>query len=620
MTDLRRMEEALQNAANAGDTAAAQAIAAEIRNALQRQNPRLGMPDPVQLGQEGMPAAIRAAVREESRPAQAYAGAGGALAVAAKAVDQFLPRAEVMTRGGEPFPKRPQPDTSLADWQSLNRASPDAIGGNILGNAALFGSMPTRVGGGVGGLGLRYPLLASRTGMVADSAITGGLLNAAATPGDFRERANAGVLGMTGAAVPAVYASVASARRATTRAGKRIAVGEGLRAELGDAGSERLLASLESPDPGTMLGVQSSAAMRSGEPTLEVLEQGSRASRGDLWRDFDRQNAASRWSALTGRAGTPEELGYLRAERDRITGLRRDAALGAMGGEFYPTGRKLEGLAAYLDDLSKGAHRPNKDVQTLVGYVRGELDKGVTPEQLYTVRKVLTDGIKSGSNSELSQAARAARPQRVELIGKIDDVLNDMSGGEWQKYLDAYKGASPAITSKEALQNVVSSLERGQPTGTVPSALGESAAWRTVGNLRDRFGQKQFGSVMFDRLLPEDRALLETLVDNLKRQSDVMSARGVLGSHTAPLLANAQRAGGITGVLASGAERAVPFGGVLSAGVFNSLGRKAEEELARLLQDPRALAEALEAAKRAQLVASGASRAGAAAGAGFRAR
>jgi hypothetical protein len=222
--------------------------------------------------------------------------------------------------------------------------------------------------------------------------------------------------------------------------------------------------------------------------------------------------------------------------------------------------------------------------------------------------------VKAGRTDQLSSSIKAARAQRMEVVGMIDDLLEDLSGGGWKDYLRRYMVESGPITSKQALQDIATSVKRGQPEGAVPTAMGESAAWKTLGNLRDRFGQKEFGSKLFDRLTPDDRELLNTLVDNLKRQSDVMSAKGVLGSHTAPLLASSQRAGNVTGILSSAAERSIPLGGILASNAFNSLGRKAEEELARLLQDPSALAEALEAAARARALAAGASRAGGASG------
>jgi len=47
------------------------------------------------------------------------------------------------------------------------------------------------------------------------------------------------------------------------------------------------------------------------------------------------------------------------------------------------------------------------------------------------------------------------------------------------------------------------------------------------------------------------------------------------------------------------------------------MGRKAEEELARVLQDPRLLAQAMERAKNARMLMESSQRVGAAAGRGY---
>jgi hypothetical protein len=607
LSDFKRFEQALQNAEKAGDVEAARSIAAAMREAMLRSDPSLGAPNPIRLGQEAMPDAIRETLRGASRPAQVMSGVGSAAGIAGEGIKELFSKGDA---------------ANLENWRSVAGATGDTIGGNLLGNISMFGAGPTRLGTSAVGAVTKVPAwLASRPGMVADTAATAGLLNTLATPGDARERLTAGGMSLAASlGVPALYATGAGARRVLTRGGKRVSVGEGVLAEVGDEGHARLLDALRSPDPAAALAVSSSAAMRSGEPTLEVLERGSRSSRGDLWRDFDRLNAQARWNALTGRAGTPEELAHLKALRDSRTGGLRDEALeNAQLTAQLTRGNAisepmLKQFSQKLADWRSGKLRPNKDVQTLADYLEQEIKQGMTPEQLYEVRKVLTEGVKAGRTDQLSSSIKAARAQRMEVVGMIDDLLEDLSGGGWKDYLRRYMVESGPITSKQALQDIATSVKRGQPEGAVPTAMGESAAWKTLGNLRDRFGQKEFGSKLFDRLTPDDRELLNTLVDNLKRQSDVMSAKGVLGSHTAPLLASSQRAGNVTGILSSAAERSIPLGGILASNAFNSLGRKAEEELARLLQDPSALAEALEAAARARALAAGASRAGGASG------
>jgi hypothetical protein len=198
----------------------------------------------------------------------------------------------------------------------------------------------------------------------------------------------------------------------------------------------------------------------------------------------------------------------------------------------------------------------------------------------------------------------------------IDETLGTLSGGGWKEYLSKHSAGMKPIESKQALQDIVGSLERGMPTGVVPPAMGESPAWKTVGTLRDRFGQKELGKRTVDTLLPEDRELVDAIVDSLKRQADAMTSKATLGSPTAPLLASAGRADAVSRtVLQNGVGKLLPGGDILASKLFDKLGRQGEEALARLLQDPDAMAEAIASAIRARQLKGGMSRAGAAAGA-----
>lgn len=615
MEELKRMEAALLAAEKAGDVDAAKAIAGDMMRVMQRSNPSLGMPEPRTIGRDALPKIIQDFVKQEDKSDQVLMGAGSAAVLAREG-----------TRGLAGY-MNPQ---TVAEQKAIRDASPMSQLGNVGGNVAMFSSIPTRgiasAASGISGmLGKAAPAaLQSRPAVVLDTALTAGLLNAATEPGSVSERAQAGILSAgVSSAAPGLYATGAGARRMMTRGGKRVSVGEGILAEAGDENADRIIASLRQPDPVEgILGVRNSSAVRSGNPTIEALESGSRVQRGDLWRNFDTDNASARWDALRRASGTPEELAGMKATRDNVTGAMRDEALSnanttaAMTRGSSISDEMLSPFQAKVNEYRTGGLRPNRDVQTLANWLEGEIKQGVTPEQLYEMRKALTDGVKAGRNDELSNAIKASRAQRMELVKMIDENLNTLSGGFWGDYMKRYSKDSLPITSKQALLDVVTALERGQPLGEVPSAMGNS--WKTVGNLRDRFGQKEIGGRLFDRMTPEDRQVMNALVDNLKRQSDVMTTRATIGSPTAGLLANAGRASGITqGVVEMGANRAVPLGGMLVSGAFDRFGRKAEEELAKLLQDPDALVQAILSAQNARRIAGASSRVGAGSGAAY---
>jgi hypothetical protein len=262
--------------------------------------------------------------------------------------------------------------------------------------------------------------------------------------------------------------------------------------------------------------------------------------------------------------------------------------------------KKYQGLVRYLDNLKTGELRPNPDVQRMVGYVDDQLMQGVTPSQLYTIRKVLTDGVKAAPTSELSQAARAARPQRMEIIGKIDDILDNLSEGQWRKYMKTYADVSKPIASKEAMQNIMRDMSVRTPLGETPKVIGESAGYPTVERLMRKYGEKKFGSQVFDRLLPEDRAVLRAISDDLYSSAQAMGMRAAPGSPTATYLQAGGRANTVADELAG---MAVPKSAA-SALSLNALRDRAsqlkQEQLIGMLQNPEMLARALERAKTAE--------------------
>lgn len=590
---------ALELAVSQKNMAAANEIGLLLKQSRQRNEP---LPPPAQLGQAGMPDAIKSTIREQfGKPAQVLAGAGSATMVAGHAAANLV--------GADN-------DAAMQNWKAVSGATPYTTGGNIAGNVGMFGVAPAgAVGAGMRMAGRTLP----RLGAVADMVGTQGVLAAVTTPGDASERIKAAMLGMGGAAVPGVVGAVQGARRMTTNQGSRLGLAEGLRRELGQ-NADGLAVRLDGTYPASRYGVNPSSAMLTRHPTLEALETGSRTRTGDQWTRFDRMNAEARWGAIEGAAGTPAELATIRAARDALSSPKRVEALGATGGALkVGKGSPYGGLTEKLESLTTGAERPNPSVQAMVGYVNKELEKGVTPEQLYSVRKFLTEGYKSGPPSELANSVKGANFQRREIIEQLDNVLDDMSGGKWADYLKTYKEASPLINSRESLLKIKGSLEKNLPTGMVPPVMGEKVRPTALGAALRQFGEKQFGTQTFDRLLPADRQMLTTLLEDMHNQAGVLSSATKMGSPTAPLTANAGRVNALTSGLVDETVGKIPLvGNNLGASVKGSMARTSEEALAELLKNPKLLAETLRRAKEAGELLRRSGQVGAGAGAGAR--
>jgi len=507
-------------------------------------------------------------------------------------------------------------NASMQNWKAVAGATPYTQGGNIGGNVGMFSVLPAgAVGTGMAMAGRTLP----RLGAVADMAATQGGLAAATTPGDAGERTLAGLLGVGSGAIPGAVGAVQGARRMVTKEGKQLDLAEGLRRELGKD-SEGLTTSLEGTYPASRYGVNPTAAMLTRHPTLEVMETGSRARTGDQWAQFDRMNAEARWGAIESAAGTPQELATIRAARDALASPKRTEALSATGGSLkVGKGSPYGDLTEKLDSLTTGVERPNPAVQAMVGYVNKELEKGVTPEQLYSVRKFLSEGYKSGPPTELANSVKGANVQRREIIAQLDNVLDDMSGGKWADYLKTYKEASPLINSRESLLKIKGALEKNLPEGMVPPAMGEKVRPTALGSALRQFGEKQFGTQTFDRLLPSDRQMLSTFLEDMNAQAGVLSSATKMGSPTASLMANSGRVGGITNAAIDAAGNAIPLaGGAMAASAKGSLARTNEEALAELLKNPKKLADELRRAKVAAELLRKSGQVGAGAGAGAR--
>lgn len=604
---LQQLEAGLKAAADEGNVAAATEIANEIRRSMQQQNPSLGAPVPFAPGRGSMASSIKEEAKGRTPTEQVFGGVGTSMPLAWQGLTGLFGKDD---------------KSSTQDWKALRDATPLTSVGGMSGDAGLFGALPGQaILRATNVVGKAPAWMTGRTAAVADTGITGIGTNYALTPGESQDRIlPALTAGPLAAAAPAIFGIGSAINRSVSQGGRQTNVGEGLLTEAGDR-ADSLISALRGPDPAAPIGVLSSAAAKTQDPTVQVLESGARAKRGDLWKPFDRENARARWDALLSRAGTPEELEGLQGSLSGKTGALREQALAdaqlstifSKSGDV--TAPMLKPLQQKIQDWRFGL-RPNRDVQSLANYIEGELKQGVTPEQLYEVRKTLTDGIKAGRNDELSNAIKSARVQRVQAVKLIDETLDTLSGGGWKEYLKTHSAGMKPIESKQALQDIATSLQRGMPPGVVPPAMGEAAAWKTVGNLRDKYGQKELGSKTVDTLLPEDRELVNLIADSLKRQADSMTSKATLGSPTAALLANSGRAEGVTrNVIDGGINKVLPFGSVLSSKVFDSMGRKAEEELSRLLQDPNALAEALVKAMRSREILELTSRGGAASGA-----
>ena len=504
------------------------------------------------------------------------------------------------------LPPAPAPTKEeIEQTKMIRQATPYTQGGGIAGDIALFAPLPARA---INALSMGQKLT-SRAGQALDVAATGAATQAATSPED---RMTAAMLGSLGGVVPAITGGTQRALPQSMGGVSRPQTqGEIFLRDFGND-SENLIRALKS-DYLSVPGVSGSSAVVTRNPLLQSLETGSRTSQGDLWIPHDIKNETARFNALINAAGTKAEREVLAAERDRVTSLLRERAFkeAETTPDTLSMAPSINKMRETVYELKTGENRPNPAVQKISSYVERELfnPEGTTPQQLYTVRKVLTGQIKAGANDEIGAAAAAARKETLQLVNQIDDTLNSLSGGKWSDYLQKYGDMSKELSSKTALQNAIDDMTVNLAMGRVPPSLSGKTGESTLSRAVNKYALKDFGSKTIDQLTPEHRALVEALKKDLEANASAMNFRATGGPGTAQYLASSNKSKQLAKQLAEtvvGSSIAGPAGGVAAnaAGsiISNALSKSDEgaKILARLLQDPKYLAAMLEKAKKSQ--------------------
>ena len=521
------------------------------------------------------------------------------------------------------------PRQDIEELKMVRQATPGTQLGSIGGEAGMGFALPMRSVSMIPGVSRMIPSLGGRIGQTVEMAGTSAATSAALTPED---RTGAAIAGGMGGALPAAVGVVQRALpRGMGGVGAREVVGEQIARDAGD--TAQLIRDLRGgyePVP----GVRGSSAVVTQNPLMQTLETGSRVQSPELYRPFDIENARARYAALLERAGTPKEMEALRARRDEITGSAREQAFGqaertAREGGSLGLAPNLDAINKELLILEKGEQRGNPAVQKLVQYVKSQVanPEGITPQQLYTVRQVLTGQLKTGLTEDIGASAAVSRRQTMGVVKGIDENLDGLSDGAWSQYLAKYGAESKDINSRKALQDVIDKISRGMAEGNVPASLKGYGGELPFGRAVETASQKQFGSKTIDQLTQPDRQLVEALKNDLFRSSQAMNMRATGGPGTATEMAASNRAGDLSRVLANQAATGVGamIGGLPGAAVgqltgsvvgkaLMQSGQKGQEILARLLQDPQAMAAVLEKARRSQAQLQAAKRAGVVAG------
>lgn len=326
-----------------------------------------------------------------------------------------------------------------------------------------------------------------------------------------------------------------------------------------------------------------STAELTGDPALFRAQRTAQAQNAAQWAPFREAQAQARFENLQSATGGADNLDALVRARDEATDTLRQKALSAASNDQWfhvPVVNALQNIVG-------GDTITNPATRSIVGYVQSALDSGITPQRLYTVRKVLTDGLNGPMviGDQISNSAKLAGADTMKIVGAIDDALDRASGGKWSRYLAKYQQMSGPVNDALASSNVREAYAReGAPQlGGVPEVTGSN-----LGRAVDKFGSNDYGQTFSD----DTRARIQALQDNLAMTEQPQKLLRLVGtsgggSNTPMDLFAATRSG--IGNAVGGALARVP----IVSSLIKGAGAATDAALNRALMYPDAFTSAV---------------------------
>ena len=367
-----------------------------------------------------------------------------------------------------------------------------------------------------------------------------------------------------------------------------------------------LLQQLDTSRPNTP-GLRLTAAQATQEPYITQLERINRGIQdaSPSWVDNEALQTSAVYDEVSGLVrGADQQLAGAREARAIASDPLRVSALEKANqqDQIFRTGARdlalgqLEGVAGANPGASKLA-------TMVLNVVKEQGEEGAlkygqpSAERLYSVRKNIGDALKPKgiTLSEMEASAKDAGVYAKDLKKGVDNVLNDASGGEWQKYLDAFKAGSKDVNSAEALNEIRKELlEQVGPSKGINQNGSPIITRSFLARLIGKYGTGPYG----DKLSPTARKALENVRKDLQRiespQANYRGAAAPSGTGTASDAAALASALGAPNFLTRG----------LSTG-YNFLSKAGSEGrakyLAKLLQDQDAAARGIRAAQQVQI-------------------
>lgn len=518
------------------------------------------------------------------------------------------PNVTGLVTGKQPLSRNEERRQAMTDTLRDLGADPDSpdfqlakiateVGGTLpIGGVAgkFLGTVAPRLGAAVASGGLStgarvapgvLPALADTGIRVAGGAINGALSAGAINPSDAPAGAALGgalpVATKAAGAVGRVVGKALSPNVAKNEAVQRIA------SELGDE-VPQVVADIGTYYPKGAENIPVSAAAATKNPALAQLEQGSRLRSAPEWQAFDVNQTKAAYGNVLEATKEAEDLASRAAARRDNWQQAWDTAASNMKPRLWRQRMTQFGADLRQAELSPEASNPN--VRAVIDAVNGEMDRvgpNFTPSHLQQLRANLNGKVQPLSPDVFKSAPRD-NPAIISLKQEMDDILNTVTGGKWQRVLEGYAKDSEAVNAARAAQRVRNAYTDAETGRIVSPVIATDVPRVTAANLNSAMNAARMPDKSL-ALSPAANQRLEATLEALRRQGVVQdlkrSASAGGGSDT------------VSNAIASGIAQQTGAPSLV-AQALSALRRagmgKQDQATAQLLSNPTELAAALD--------------------------
>lgn len=565
MADLAQLERALVNADAAGDMAAAQTLAGEIR----RMRGEVGaggtakpQAAPLKIGKDAFPDALRETLRETDWGTRNIAGAGTAL--------------RNVWEGGKQLFGLGNEDNIRNQRIIADEAPVGAIAGNIATYAPLA--------------------LVPGANTIAGGAALGAATGAAQPTLDGESRlANAAVGGAVGGAVPAAIRAGKTAKAALidpfTDAGRtRIAGGVINRTAANPQAAAQRMAAARGQTP----GFSPTAGQAADDAGIASLERTTRAVNPGAFDDVEKAQRQALADAVRGVAGDPVQRAALDTARKTSAKQLYDAALDPANQQ--PLTPWLKGQVTQLTKRPS-INAASKDAQ------RWAMERGEKPSPDGSLRAL--HDVKQSIDDMIGKATTEGRGGEVAALkGTQEQLLTLMEklSPQYQQARTTYAQMSRPINQmdigQEFAKRLMPALYRDMDAPAQLNAATFARALTDQGDdiARNVTGMK--GASLNSIMEPQQMQALRGVAGDLQAVKAAENAGRGVGSDTVQktAMSHISAAAGVPNWMADVAR--VPGGWMKTAGnvLYGNSDRQVQQMMADLLKNPQEAAMAMQAA------------------------